>query len=61
MVTEKNKSITIYMYTYSNNSIYNSEKNIHTSIYTNIQCSYEPIFNLSCFNHNFLKTSIKDY
>lgn len=26
MVTEKNKSITIYMYTYSNNSIYNSEK-----------------------------------
>lgn len=28
MVTKKNKSITIYMYTYSNNSIYNSEKKI---------------------------------
>lgn len=26
MVTKKNKSITIYMYTYGNNSIYNSEK-----------------------------------
>lgn len=43
------------MYTYSNNSIYNSEKKIHTSIYTNIQCSYELSFNLSCFNHNFFK------
>lgn len=27
------------MYTYGNNSIYNSEKKIHTSIYTNIQYS----------------------
>lgn len=39
MVTKKNKSITIYMYTHGNNSIYNSEKKIHTSIYTNIQYS----------------------
>lgn len=62
MVTKKNKSITIYMYTYGNNSIYNSEKRFilqSIQIY-NTSMNYFSI-NQSYYNYHFFCRPINDY